>query len=389
MGTRSWTLADASLDRYVEELSIGPDDVPGAPAGWQVTKRRLYGGLRDGVDVVEIDTGALRATVLPTRGMGLWRLEAGGLALGWQSPAGGPVHPKFVRLYEPAGLGWLAGFGELLCRCGLESNGAPVFDDQGRLVYPLHGKIANTPAHTVTVTVDTDAGEITVTGVVDEARLFHPKLRLTSTVRCRIGASTIEIDDDVANRSAEPGELELLYHINFGPPLLDAGAKVVLPLRKLAPFGARAAEGVDTWDTYAAETAGFTEQVYFCDLLGDDEDRTRALLRNAHGNLGVSLHFNRRQLPSFTLWKSTQMAADGYVTGLEPGTGFSNPRPFEAEHGRVVQLTPGEKRRFQIRIEPHANAADVAAAEEAIARLQAGSEPEIHRQPIPQWSPEA
>ena len=32
---------------------------------------------------------------------------------------------------------------------------------------------------------------------------------------------------------------------------------------------------------------------------------------------------------------------DGYVTGLEPGTNYPNPRPFEKARGRVVTLPPG------------------------------------------------
>ena len=54
-------------------------------------------------------------------------------------------------------------------RCGLESNGAPEFDDEtGRLKYPLHGRIANKPAQSVVVTVDDETGEVAVTGVVSE-----------------------------------------------------------------------------------------------------------------------------------------------------------------------------------------------------------------------------
>ena len=51
------------------------------------------------------------------------------MELGWKSPVHGPVHPNFVPLNEPSGLGWLDGFDELFVRCGLESNGAPDFDD--------------------------------------------------------------------------------------------------------------------------------------------------------------------------------------------------------------------------------------------------------------------
>ena len=69
-----------------------------------------------------------------------------------------PVNPAFVPLMEPAGLGWLDGFNELLCRCGLESNGPPEFDEAGRLLRPLHGRIANTPAHRVELIVDEAGG---------------------------------------------------------------------------------------------------------------------------------------------------------------------------------------------------------------------------------------
>src|SRR2546425_4718770 len=34
-------------------------------------------------------------------------------------------HPKLINLQARGGLGWLDGFNEWLCRCGLENNGQP------------------------------------------------------------------------------------------------------------------------------------------------------------------------------------------------------------------------------------------------------------------------
>ena len=83
------------------------------------------------------------------------------------------MHPSLVNLGEPSGLGWLDGFDEMLARCGLESNGAPDFDEEtNQLKHPLHGRIANRPAHEVTLTIDTDKKEMTLVGVVEETR-FH------------------------------------------------------------------------------------------------------------------------------------------------------------------------------------------------------------------------
>ena len=85
------------------------------------------------------------------------------------------------------------------------------------------------------MTIDGDSGEIAVTGVVDEARLFGNKLRLTTTISTRVGQPGMTVTDEITNISAEPGELELLYHINFGVPLVSPGGTVVLPVKKLAP----------------------------------------------------------------------------------------------------------------------------------------------------------
>jgi hypothetical protein len=265
------TIYDRDRDVYLESLKLGPADLPAWAAGCFVEKRTLRGGLSAGVDVVKLGNGVLTLDVLPTRGMGLWRARVGELQLGWQSPVKGPVHPAFVPLWEPNGLGWLSGFDEWLCRCGLESNGGPVHDETGRLIYPLHGKIANTPAHRVEVIVDDAAGELAIRGAVDEARLYHQKLRLTSTIRLRVGEPEIRITDVVANLSAEPAELQLLYHINFGKPFLDPGSRVVAPVRAVVPQTARAAEGVSDWDVYGPEEPGYTEQVFFLDLLSNPQ----------------------------------------------------------------------------------------------------------------------
>ena len=387
MATKSWMLTDVDQDVYVDDLTISSADVPGAPAGLSVTKRRLRGGLRDGVDVVEVDNGTFRFVIVPTRGMGVWKATLGDLRLGWQSPVKGPVHPAFVPLSEASGLGWLNGFDELMVRCGLESNGAPVLDDNGTVRYGLHGKIANIPAHQVEVTVDGDSGEIRVSGVVDEARLFFNKLRMSTTYTTRPGQPGMTISDTITNISAEPGELELLYHTNFGLPLVGPGAKVVLPVQKMAPRDADGVGNLDQWDTYGPETPGAPEAVFFFDLAADTAGATQATLRSAAGDQGVSLRFNKSQLPCFTLWKNRQAAVDGYVTGLEPAINFPNARSFEQEKGRVAVLAPGESRSFEVSLEVHPDAAGVEAAERAVAGLQQGVTPEILPQPAPEWSP--
>ncbi len=350
-----------------------------------VHRRTLHGGLGEGVDVIEIDNGRFRFSVLPTRGMSIWKGWLGNAEVGWQSPVRGPVHPQFVPLAEPSGLGFLDGFDEWIVRCGLESNGAPEFDRRGALKYSLHGRIANRPALHVELEIDVAREEIRLTGLVDETRFLVRQLQLRTTLITRFGEAGLSLHDEVTNLAGTPTEMQLLYHINFGPPLLDPGAVVVAPLKALVPRDARAVEGLAQWQTYAAPQAGFAEQVYFLDL-ADAAHQTRVLLKNAHGDLGASLAYDKRQLPCFTLWKNTGAMGDGYVTGLEPATNFPNPRSFEGRQGRVVKLAPGQQARFDLAIALHQGSSSVAQAEREVAALQAGNEAKIFDSPQPGWT---
>jgi galactose mutarotase-like enzyme len=386
MSRKTWILTDVEASVHASELFLGPDQVGGSARDYSVTKRTLRGGPSDGVDVVEVNNGRFRFTVLPTRGMGIWRARCGNVRLGWKSPTKGPVHPALVPLWQPDGLGWLKGFDELLVRCGLESNGSPDFDANGRLCCPLHGRIANLPAHRVEITIDGESGEIAVMGTVDEAYLYGSKLRLTTTITTKVGEPSMTVADEVTNLSGQPGDMELLYHINFGVPLLGEGATVSLPVKRLAPRDAVAVADLPTWNAYGPETPGSIEVCHFFDLVADASGKTLAVLRSADGSHGVSVKFNKQQLPCFTIWKNRQAAVDGYVTGLEPATNYPNPKSFEKKKGRVVPLAPGETRRFELTIEAHTDATSLAAAEKVVKAIQGNVAPEICAKPDPNWA---
>jgi hypothetical protein len=384
---KSWTLTDVLGDLWLDSFAVGNDSLRLAtPHDWSIRKGTLRGGLRDGIDLVEVHNGALSFAVLPTRGMGLWRGEYRGNFLGWRSPLLGPVHPKFVNLEGRGGLGWLTGFDEWLCRCGLAWNG-PRGDDNGMRL-TLHGRVANLPAHHVEVRVNLDPPhELIVTGQVQETGLFFPHLALTATYTTVPGSNRVVVHDVVENRGAQPAELEMLYHCNVGPPFLEAGSRVVAPVRELVPRDARAAEGVDTYDTYLGPTPGYGEQVYYYDLLGDAHGRTLALLYNATADRGLLVRMNHPELPCFAVWKNTAAVEDGYVTGLEPATNYPNFRAFERRQGRVKVLPPGGRWQTTWSLEVFDTSAGVTGALVEVARLQAQAPAVIRRTPQPGFSP--
>ena len=99
------TIVDTYHDVYTESLDL--QEIYSTPTGaipFRVSKRRLHGGVQEGVDVVEIDAGKFSFVVLLSRGMNIWKARCGDVELKWDSPVRGPVHPRFVPIFAPNGL---------------------------------------------------------------------------------------------------------------------------------------------------------------------------------------------------------------------------------------------------------------------------------------------
>jgi hypothetical protein len=374
-----WTLIDDTSSRRPFAAAVPPsEDEPSAlPEVIEVQGGRFridwssWGdGKACGMKCLSIDTGRTVATLLPSRGMGLWKCWAGPHELGWQSPVRGPVHPALVPIGDPSGIGWLEGFDELLVRCGLLSNGAPELDASGVVRYPVHGRIANLPAHALRIEVHPELGVMDVIGKVAEARFLIYSLELESRIRFYADRNWIEITDTVTNTLTTPGSMQLLYHINLGQPMLQSGSRIVAALESVAPRDARAAEGSDDWNACQGPESGYSEQVYFAKPYADEQYWSEAMLTNSDGSLGYSVHFDTRTLPYVNFWKNTAAVEDGYVLGIEPSTGFPNTRSFEEHHGRLVRLQGGESRVFRLRLQPHGTRAEVEQAERRIQQLQ-------------------
>ena len=246
----TFVLTDSSTETWVDSLEI---DAPALGLGeiqpFSVKKQTLKGGRREGVDMIVVDNGALRFSVVPTRGMGLWKGWFEGNRLGWDSPiSDGPVNPAFVNLAAHGGLGWLEGFDELLARCGLENNGAPyevetVKSDgsKSHTTFGLHGRIASIAAKYVAVHVDAQPPhEIVVEGHVEETRVFGPQIRMKTRISTVPGSNHLVVRDEFENLKEQAVEMYLLYHWNFGPPFLEPGARLVAPIESLTPRDATA-----------------------------------------------------------------------------------------------------------------------------------------------------
>lgn len=354
-----------------------------------VRKEILHGGQQEGVDLIIVHNGNLKFTVIPTRGMSIAEVVMDDVRLGWNSPVKETVHPKFINLPERGGLGWLEGFNEWMVRCGLEWAGHPGKDefvnnvgDKAEMDLTLHGKIANIPASEVEVVIDRDAPHrIRIRGRVDERMFYGPKLELWTEISTEIGSSRFRVEDTIKNYSAFDQEFQIIYHANYGPPLLEKGARFLGAAKRVTPFNAHAAKGVQDFAEYVGPTKGFIEQVYCIEPYADDAGHTTIMLHNANATKAVTMTFLVEQLPFLTLWKNTNAEEEGYVTGLEPGTGYPYNRRIERKAGRVPKLKPGEIRSFAIDFEILNRKQDIDRAASTIEKLKANRPAQIDDQP--------
>ena len=388
-----YTLIDAESNINLEEFSLSNIDLPQTgETKWSVTMKTLAGGKQDGVRLVSIVHENLSLSVIPTRGLSIYEVKSGDVRLGWDSPVKEMVHPQYINLESRGGLGWLDGFNEWMVRCGLEYAGHPGLDefttntgDTGSMDLTLHGKIGNIPASKLELLIEKKAPHrIHLRGVIHERLFFGPKLTLTANVSTVPGESSLRVNDTVINHGASSQEMQIIYHTNFGRNLLEKNAKVIAPANLISPMNEQAAKAITSWDTYQEPTPGFVEEVFLVHPYANLEGQTGVLLQNAKGDRGSSIHWNVKELPYLTIWKNTVAESDGYVTGLEPATGFPYNRKVERAAGRVPVLEPGASRSFTLDYHLHKSKESVEQAQQQINSYQGIRPTEIEKRPLMQ-----
>ena len=328
---------------HIDNARLGVKSAP-----FRIEQTVLHGGRQEGSKRLTITSpNGLTIVMSPTRGMGILHVVGDGIRLGWDSPVTEVVNPATMTLESQNGLGWLEGFNEMLVRCGYAWTGHPVMDKG--VLYTLHGRAENTPASTVIVTVEDHAPyRIAVRGLIKEETFKKSHLQTWTELRYTPGTHAFTIHDVLTNTGDYPQDYEIIYHSNFGPPILENGAKVLAPVKEISPFNQYAAKGLASWQQYPAPTAGFDEMVFNLVPYADKTGNTEVALVNRAADRGVSLAFNTHQLPLLTVWKNTDTLRQGYVTGLEPGTNYAYPVTIERAQGRVRQIAAGKSLEFDL-----------------------------------------
>jgi hypothetical protein len=315
-----------------------------------VRQAELVDGRAKGVRVVDFNLGnGFEFTVVPDRAMDVFAARYQGISLAWHSSVG-LAAPAY---YEPQGLGWLRSFaGGLVTTCGLSYVGAPTVDYGGEL--GLHGRVSNLPASCVQAAGRWEGDEYLMwaTGEVRESVVFGENLCLQRKVWARLGERRFFIEDRVCNESHRRVPHQILYHINIGFPVVDAGARILSPSVRVTPRDAEARKGASEWYILTDPIPGFAEQVFYHDVQPDDEGFVRVAVVNFllwHGEpFGIYVKYRKEQLPRLIQWK--MMGEGEYVVGIEPANCGVEGRNVDRANGTLVFLDPGEEREYQLEI---------------------------------------
>jgi galactose mutarotase-like enzyme len=298
-----------------------------------------------GMRVADIYTGSgFRFEVLLDRALDIGAAEFQGKPLAWLHPALGTS-----AQYEPQGLGWLRTFGGgLLTTGGLTQIGHP--DEDAGESLGLHGRISHVPAEKVAVSEQWQGDDyvLSVSGQARQSVLFGENLLLQRTITTQLGADWLRVNDCVRNEGYRAVPHMLLYHCNFGFPVVSPDSELLIDDDTLEARDAAAAEGL-AWHThFDRPDPAYAEQVFFHQPHTDPDGFARAALVNRTLEIGAYIRYQTANLPYLWQWK--MMGAGDYICALEPANHIGAPRSRLRSEGKLRLLAPGEEVRYEVEI---------------------------------------
>jgi hypothetical protein len=178
---------------------------------------------------------------------------------------------------------------------------------------------------------------------------------LRRTISGKIGRASVVIHDEVLNRGNTPAPHMILYHCNFGWPLVDEGTDILWNGRWKPRFENVPNTIFNEKNNFRKcpapikEHSGNGEEVGIIDIDSDNEGISVAGLYNAKIKLALAMRFRKKQLPWLINWQ--HWGKGEYVTGIEPSTHPLNGQAKAREEKTLIFLAPGEKRNYDLEIE--------------------------------------
>ncbi len=301
-----------------------------------------------------VNTGAgLRFKVVIDRGMDIADASFNEHNLVWLSKLGVSAPQPF----SDTGVNWLRTFGGgLLTTCGVTHAGGPEQDSYG--ARGLHDQYSNTPAELISIkqpNLATGDNQMNIVGRIFQGHPLGYNIEIKRTIRCCLGEPTIYLEDEITNVGNIDVPHMLLYHMNFGYPLVAPGAQLLWKGNWTSREGDKQAhifkKGLDfrTCPQPMDSHSGGGEEAALIEVDADAQGVAHCGIYNKNLGFALRLSFLKEQLPWLTNWQ--HWGKGEYVAGLEPGTHPPLGQQHTRENGTLIQLAPGESRNYNLQVD--------------------------------------
>ena len=255
----------------------------------QVTEGRGRGARQ-----IYVANGKLNFVLSESNALDMLRLWYRGVNVGFVSKNGLCTAPADFLSAFPAGM---------LYTCGFDAIG-------GVEGHAVHGRLHSIPAEVKELVADENG--VKVSAEVRDTALFGQNLVLTRTVCTGAGSNEVRIDDLIENRAFRDERYCMLYHVNVGYPVVDAGARISGDFEESRPRTPWAEREMAKMLEVEPPADNAEETCYF-HMTRDG----RMSVENPRLGLRFTVSSSLRR---FVQWKSR--ASGDFVVGLEPCTSW-------------------------------------------------------------------
>ncbi len=304
-------------------------------------------GRAKGVDAMGLHTGSSSFTLLPSRCLDIADASFCGMPYGYISKSGIRAPQYFV---EDGDKGFLDNFfGGLLTTSGLGNIGSSG-EDRGKR-YGMHGQLSNIPADETSVSTiwEEDECVFRVQASMRHSRFYGEDLLFCRKIEARLGENRIFLEDSVENQDFSPAVNMLLYHINFGYPLVDENTEFITsPVLRTQPRTSKAAEGMNEYRKLSAPVPDYEEECFYHWFETGNDGLAYAALYNPDLDFSAYLIYRPAELPYFVQWK--MMRAKEYVFGFAPCNSLCEGRSDARKKGLLPEILPFESKTYRLEL---------------------------------------
>lgn len=257
-------------------------------------RTQITDGRANGARLIHVANGKLNFILSESNALDMLRLWHEGMNVGFVSKNGlitSRDADDFMHDF-PAGMFYTCGFDAI---GGFEG-------------HRPHGSLHTMPAQITEIKADEEG--VRIVGVIKSTRLFGENLVLTRTIETKAGSEEVNVTDRLENRAFRDEKWMMLYHVNVGYPLVDAGAVVKGRILKSLPRNEFAAKCMKTMLQVEEPVDNMAENCFY-------HQTADGVLMLENRKLGRRFTV-KSSFKKFVEWKSR--ASGDYVIGLEPGS---------------------------------------------------------------------